>query len=244
MDDNFLWLTLIVLVSYTTQAMSGFGSTILALSLGVRLYPIEILLPVLVPLDLLVNLYIVTRHHRYIHHSLLFRKILPAMGFGLVVGIIIFHLIQGSILKKIFGLLVILLAVRELLGLLRHEIHHNIFSDIKSNIYIAGAGLIHGIYASGGPLLIYALGKLNLTKSVFRSTLAAVWLIFSVFLMVSYIVAGTFTLVSLEYIAILLPVIITGIWLGECLHHRINEATFKIFVFAVLLLAGVSIVID
>jgi hypothetical protein len=224
--------------------MAGFGSTILALSLGVHLYPIDVLLPVLVPLDLLVNLYIVTRHHRFIQNSLMFRKIMPAMGFGLVLGIIIFHLIQGPVLKKTFGLLVILLSGRELLRLLRHEIPRKLFSNIKSNIYIAAAGLIHGIYATGGPLLIYALGKLNLTKSAFRSTLAAVWLIFSVILTVSYIASGTFTMSSLKYIAMLLPVIIIGIYLGERLHHHINEDTFKIFVFAVLLLAGVSIVLD
>ena len=58
MDSNIVWLALIVLISYSIQAMSGFGSTILALTLGVHLYPIEVLLPVLVPLDLLVNLYI------------------------------------------------------------------------------------------------------------------------------------------------------------------------------------------
>jgi uncharacterized protein len=90
MDIHFLWLAVIALVSYATQAMAGFGSTILALSLGVHLYPIDVLLPVLVPLDLIVNLYIVTRHHRHIDNSLLFRKILPAMGFGLVLGIIMF----------------------------------------------------------------------------------------------------------------------------------------------------------
>ena len=58
MNSNLVWLALIVLISYSIQAMSGFGSTILALTLGVHLYPIEVLLPVLVPLDLLVNLYI------------------------------------------------------------------------------------------------------------------------------------------------------------------------------------------
>ena len=58
MDSNIVGLALIVLISYSIQAMSGFGSTILALTLGVHLYPIEVLLPVLVPLDLLVNLYI------------------------------------------------------------------------------------------------------------------------------------------------------------------------------------------
>ena len=57
MDSNIVWLALIVLISYSIQAMSGFGSTILALTLGVHLYPIEVLLPALVPLDLLVNLY-------------------------------------------------------------------------------------------------------------------------------------------------------------------------------------------
>ena len=48
MDGNLVWLAFIVLISYTTQAMSGFGSTILALTLGVHLYSIKVLLPVLV----------------------------------------------------------------------------------------------------------------------------------------------------------------------------------------------------
>jgi len=58
MNEKFFWLALIVFFSYTTQAMSGFGSTILALTLGIHLYPIEVLLPVLVPLDMMVNLYL------------------------------------------------------------------------------------------------------------------------------------------------------------------------------------------
>jgi uncharacterized membrane protein YfcA len=73
MECNLFWLGLIVLVSYTTQAMTGFGSTIIALTLGVHLYPIEVLLPVLVPLDMLVNFYIATRYHRHVNHPLLFR---------------------------------------------------------------------------------------------------------------------------------------------------------------------------
>jgi uncharacterized membrane protein YfcA len=42
----------------------------------------------------------------------------------------------------------------------------------------------------------------------------------------------------------LFPVIVIGIYLGERLHRHINADTFKIFVFAFLLLAGVSIVLD
>jgi uncharacterized protein len=103
MDNNLIWLALIVLISYTSQALSGFGSTILALTLGVQLYPMEALLPVLVPLDLLVNLYLVVRHHGHINRPILFKSILPAMGVGVLAGIFAFQFIQGLILKKIFG---------------------------------------------------------------------------------------------------------------------------------------------
>ena len=102
MDNNLIWLSLIVLISYTTQAMSGFGSTILALTLGIHLYPIDVLLPVLVPLDMIVNLYIVARHYRHISRPHLFRSILPAMGIGMTAGIIAYHHIEGNLLKKFF----------------------------------------------------------------------------------------------------------------------------------------------
>ena len=124
MDGNLIWLALIVMISYTTQAMSGFGSTILALTLGVHLYPVAQLLPVLVPLDMVVNLYLVIRHHRIINRPLLFRSILPVMGIGVLAGIIAFQLVEGVLLKRTFGVLVVLLSMRELYRLLRNRLEH------------------------------------------------------------------------------------------------------------------------
>lgn len=241
MDGNLIWLAIIVLISFTTQAMSGFGSTILALTLGIHLYPIDVLLPVLVALDLVVNLYLVTRHHRHMDIPLLLRSILPAMGLGVIAGILAFQFIEGNLLKKIFGVLVILLATRELYRHLRQRHEPVVLSDSGAKACIAAAGIVHGIYASGGPLLIYAVSRLNLPKSVFRGTLAAVWFIFSVILTASYLMAGQISTDSMRFIFILLPLILIGILLGEWLHHRIDEARFKIFVFAVLFFAGLSI---
>ena len=91
--------------------------------------------------------------------------------------------------------------------------------------------------------MIYVVGKLNLSKSVFRSTLGAVWFIFSIILTVFYIITGKMTADSIKLLIILLPVIVIGIMLGEWLHHQIDEYRFKIFIFAVLLFAGLSIII-
>jgi uncharacterized protein len=107
---------------------------------------------------------------------------------------------------------------------------------------MTAAGFIHGIYASGGPLLIFAVGKQTITKSIFRSTLGAVWLISSLVLTGFYLFSGKLTAASVKLVIILFPVIVVGIFLGEWLHHRIDEFRFKIFVFAVLLIAGFSII--
>jgi len=243
MDINLFWLAIIVLISYSIQAMSGFGSTILALTLGVHLYPMAELLPVLVALDLLVNLYIATRHHRHINRPLLYRSIVPCMGVGLLAGIGTFHFFQGAVLETIFGFLVCGLASHELHRLFRNDRIRRTLSDLESAGYITAAGFIHGIYASGGPLLIYAVGRLDLPKSVFRSTLAAVWLLFSIILSVFYLYSGKLTGESLNRLLIFLPIICVGIISGEWLHRRINEFHFKIFIFAALLFAGLSIIL-
>ena len=121
MDYTFLLLALIVLLSYTIHALSGFGSMIIAVTLGMHLYPIETLLPVLVPLDVLLNMYIVIRHHKQVERGLLVRRILPLMGVGLLTGILLFNYLHNNILKISYGCFVALVSVRELYLLYKKE---------------------------------------------------------------------------------------------------------------------------
>jgi uncharacterized membrane protein YfcA len=166
------------------------------------------------------------------------------MSIGVLMGIVAFHYIEGDVLKRLFGLLVTALSMRELSRLLRNRQSQIALSKIKARACMVLAGIIHGIYASGGPLLIYAVSKVDMPKSVFRSTLGSVWFIFSVILTASYFISGKFTALSIKFILALLPMILIGILLGEWLHQRIDEHRFKIFVFAVLFFAGVSICIS
>jgi uncharacterized membrane protein YfcA len=111
-----------------------------------------------------------------------------------------------------------------------------------STVYIFVAGVIHGIYASGGPLVVYAVNKMQLQKSVFRSTLSAVWLTMNILLTASYAVAGKINLDSLKYSAYLLPSLILGVLLGDFFHQRIPERSFKIAAFVLLMLSGILII--
>ena len=242
MDMSFALLCCFAFLSYFSAAFAGFGGVIIVLTLGAHLYPIKWMLPVLLPLTVIANLYIFIRHHKYIDAPVLLRRILPFMGTGLVIGFALFNLLHGELLRTLFGLIVILVAMRELINLIRSS-HQNEapLPGWISTGYVFVAGVIHGIYASGGPLLVYAVNKMQLQKSVFRSTLSSVWLIINIFLTGSYAVGGKIDLESLKYSAYLLPPLTLGVLLGEFLHQLIPERSFKIFVFMLLILSGVFI---
>jgi hypothetical protein len=242
MDSALIILAGTLLLAYTTQALAGFGSVIISVTLGVHFYPIEFLLPVVVPLDIMLSTYIVSRHYRHVQVRLLVKTILPLMVVGLMIGIGLFQYIQGDILKMVFGVFVTLISVTQLIAMRKRADVKNGLPPWASGLLIFLGGIAQGIYASGGPMVVYATGRLNLTKAAFRSTLCALWIILNVVLVASYLLTGKMSAESFKYHALLLPVVIAGLVLGERLHSRINEHQFKVFIYLILTIAGMSIV--
>jgi uncharacterized membrane protein YfcA len=242
-ENTLIALALIILLANTTEAISGFGSTIISVTLGSNFIPINELIPVLVPLNVLLSFYIVSRYHDLIEPTFLLKKILPFMGIGLVIGLLIFNVLQGNTLKKIYGVLVFILSVRELLKI-RQQSEITIIKKLsatESTIWLLASGIIHGIYASGGPLLVYAMSSFSFTKAAFRSNLSVIWLILNSVLSVTYAQTGKINSETLKLSLMLLPVLPLGIFIGEILHHRINEKVFRTFIFSLLLLAGITL---
>lgn len=244
MDYNFLLLIPIVFLSYSTQVLSGFGSIVIAVTLGAHLFPIENLLPIVVPLDFLTCGYVTLRHWRHTDFSVLFKRIIPFMLVGLGLGIFFSQLLAGRVLKIIFGVFIVLISVRELMQLIRPSVRTGTIKKTKFIAYVFSAGVIYGIYASGGPLLVYAVSKLKLNKDIFRSTLTTLWLLLDVILIVSYWINGRMNMTALKFVGFLLPVVGLGILIGEKLHYRINEYWFRIIIFSILLFAGGTLIVS
>jgi uncharacterized membrane protein YfcA len=242
MDEKVLILMGIVLVSFTSQALSGFGSIIIAVTLGSHLYPIETLLPMLVVLDVCVNSYLVTRHRHAVNAPFLAKTILPPMGIGFAAGILLFNLLESDPLKAIFGVFVVVIATRELWLALHHGKTRAISRPSRAAYLILG-GLIQGIFASGGPPVVYAVSRSLPDKTVFRSTLASVWLILNGILLLTYVATGRLTTQTLIHCAWLAPAVLTGLVAGELLHSRIDEGRFRIVIYCLLIAAGLSILV-
>lgn len=233
---EWLWLLAIfVLFAYTVEAVTGFGSIVIALSLGALLLPVPELLPVLVPLNILMTGWLSWRLRRSIDFRLLLTRILPLMGIGTLTGYLLLPFFSEQWLKPLFGLLIIWFAGREL-----WRLHHNRPMHHPRWItppLILLAGITHGLLASGGPLLVYALAGTTLDKARFRATLISVWFVLNGSLTMAFLLDGRLrsALPAIAWLAGLIPV---GVLLGGYLHHRVDEVVFRRLVYSLLVITG------
>lgn len=240
MDIAALWpwllLGLFIFFAFTTEAMTGFGSIVIALSLGALVLPISEILPVLVPLNIVMSGTLSWRHRHHIHWPTLWKLILPLMVLGTLAGYGLRPWLGEDFLRQGFGALVLWFSSRELWRLFK-GIEVRSHARWWSRCWMFLAGITHGLFASGGPLLVYALSGLQLDKQRFRATLILVWLSLNSLLTVVFLLDGSL-LPAAPRIGLLVPVVIAAMLLGEWLHHRVNEARFRQAVFVVLWMTG------
>jgi len=236
MIDPWIWLGAFILAAYTVEAVTGFGSIVIALALGALLLPIPEMLPVLVPLNIVMSGYLSIRHRSRIHWPTLLRLILPLMAGGTLLGYLLRPALGGTLLQTLFGVLIVWFAARELWRL-RGGGTARQHGPLAMGGLMLAAGASHGLFASGGPLLVYALAGTSLDKSALRATLIAVWFSLNSLLTVIFLLDGTL-LPALPRLLAYLPLVVVGIVAGEWLHRRIDERRFRQLVFAVLVVTG------
>lgn len=237
-----VWLGLCIFLAWTIEAMSGFGSIVIALSLGALLLPIADMLPILVTLNVLSGTWLLLQHRRHIDRKLLWQRILPAMLTGTVIGALLRDDLPGTALKTGFALLILWFSLRQLWLLKRGQASGE-HKPVTTQGLMLGAGLTHGLFASGGPLLVYALAGVGVPKARFRATLITVWLALNAVLLELFIMQGKMQ-PYLPRIALYVPVIVLAVILGNRLHHGLDEDKFRLMVFRLLALVGAALLLS
>ncbi len=240
-DPSLIAFGCVVVLAYAVQTTIGLGGMVVCVTVGAHLFALHRVLALAVPLSIVQTAYISIRHRDGIQARLLLGRILPLMVAGALVGLWIGGDIDQPWLRTGFAVLVLALALRELWTRTRPASPPTALSPAVGHGVMFGAGIVHGLYATGGPLLVYAVGRLGLGKHAFRSTLSAVWLAMNVFLCIGYASTGRLDKQTLTDVALLVPAVPIGIVIGEVLHRRVDERRFQIAVFAVLALAALAL---
>ncbi|MFP4475248.1 MAG: sulfite exporter TauE/SafE family protein [Desulfatibacillaceae bacterium] len=236
-----LLLAPVVILAYATQAFTGFGGALVALTLGANFIPVAELVPILVAPSVAVTGTLAIRHRRDVDWRILISQIFPFMGAGIVAGLVAWEVLRGLTPAWILGVIVVVFAARQLWLVARGREGAAGLNRLQAGILQFLAGVTHAFYTAGGPFLIYTVSRMNLPKRVFRATLCVVWAVFNSALCVVFLANGRIDSRSLSMTVPILLALPVGVAAGEFLHDRVNEHTFRVLTYTLLLLSGIPL---
>lgn len=233
-------LAAVVALAFTVESTLGFGATVITVSLGSLFLPMQSVLPAFVPVNLCLSLVLAARNARHADLRLLVTRIVPGMLLGLPLGMWAFSSLPEPVLRRAFGVFLLLLSIPMLLG---GKGATNPLSRGVSFVLLWLAGVIHGAFATGGPMVVYVLSRSDVGKTAFRATLAFLWAGLAVVLVARFAWGGFLDRERALLSAKLLAPMLVGLVVGNALHGRIAEATFRKAVNGMLLVFGVILVV-
>ncbi len=233
---------IVILLTNIIQGITGFAGTILAMPPGIMLVGFDVAKPVLNTLGLLAGIYVFVSFRKNVVWKEL-KKIVIVMAVGMAAGMAVKSFFAGneSVLYKLLGLFVILLAVNGFYKLFRPRKEETAMSPVKSCGLLLGSGVAHGMFVSGGPLLIGYLSKTIKDKVSFRATISTVWIILNGIILIDDIQSGLWTAGLVKTQMISIPFLIAGMAIGTWLYKRMSQLLFMKLTYVLLFIAGISL---
>ena len=228
MLEEILFL-LVLFGANVIQGITGFAGTLLAM-------PASILLIGPDKAKAILNIMAV-QSLRYVDVRELL-KIIAAMLVGMAAGMYAYAACPLSYLIPVYGAFVMAVGARNLYAKKAPS-----FSRKGAWAVLLGAGVVHGMFVSGGALLVVYAAATFRDKEVFRSTLAAVWVILNGLLMGKDFFSGVYDGDVVFLTAVSVVPLAAAIYVGTAIHRRINQALFMKLSYALLILSGAMLVL-
>ena len=240
---KLLLFYLVVFLSNIVQCITGFAGTVLAMPFSLMLVGYATAKPILNILGIAASIGVVLGHYKDIDKSEFF-KIVVVMSIGIVGGMFISPHITANPdwIEKILGAVVIVFALyNAYLFFKKKEREPN---KVLSYILLIGAGLIHGLFVCGGPLLVtYASTKIKDTRQ-FRATISAVWIVLNSIIMVIDIKDGYLTPQIIPNLTVCMVLLFVALIVGEKLARKLSKNAFMILSYILMFDSGISLLVD
>jgi len=234
---HIVLLCLVVLSAITVETASGFGATLVTVTLSAFFLPIDTVLGIFIPMNLVLSSILVYRYHRFIARRLLFVGVVPLMAAGMALAILVLRSVSSEWLRTIFAGFVVTLAAIEIVRARSAGQTTPLVPSLRGAT-LFGAGIVHGLFGCGGPMVVYVVAREIEDKAAFRSTLSALWPSLNGLLVFTLARAGHVSLSSLRVTALLALPLLGGMALGERIHARVPQEKFRRALFVGLVVAG------
>lgn len=214
------------------QALTGFAGTLLTLPPCILLFGPDLAKALANVLGLLLCGAVAWQNRAWLDRRRL-AHILGLMLLGMAAGVWLYARLDASVLIPLYGALLIAVALKNLLVHSEKRLPAPLLTAI-----LPAAGVIHGLFVSGGALLVVYLAAVFRDKHAFRANAAAVWTALNPLLMISDWSRGVYTAEFAVLLLAALPFLAAAVWLGNRIHERISQSLFRRITYGLLLLSG------
>ncbi len=238
--DIYLWM-LATLVGYFVKGVAGIGNTLVVTSAmaytrtNAEITPVELLL--CVP----TNLVLAWKSRRSIDWRLTMPPLFMVL-LGDVLGVLLLKQADMTLLKGVFGVLLMLLGLemlwRELRGVEDRRPHPALMTALG-----VAAGVLCGAFGVGALLAAY-FARATRDDAAYRGGMCLIFAAENTFRVVAYSVTGLITSATVKTAAILLPFMAAGLFLGMKLSGRMNARVMRIVIIGMLMISGLPLLLS
>jgi len=227
-----------LLAAYVIFAVSGFGSTLIAIPLLAHLFPLKFAVPVVVLLDAVASFSQGFRLREGVNK----RDVVPMLPFlvaGMLIGVSILVSVPGKFLLPALGVFV---AAFGIYYTVKRESAFRFGRWMAAPFGLFG-GTTSSVFGVGGPFYVMYLVGRGSTPDQIRATMPLIFMFTTVGRIVLFALAGLMTKDALITAALLLPVMAIGLWCGNRLHLNVPRDHAARAIGVLLTLSGVSLVL-
>lgn len=227
----------IIFLAYLVRGICGFGSGLIAIPVLSFMFPLAVAVPLVVMLDYLASAGQGFSLRQSIQWGEIGRLIVPAL-IGVSAGLLIFHKVDAGLLTRFLGGFVFLYALYALWG----PEMPRVSSWWAVPAAISG-GTVGTLFGTGGPFYVTYLKARQLDKNVFRATFACIFLLDGAARVTGYLGTEVVDIQLLVLLAMSLPVMILGMYLGTKIHTSLSPEVFTRGISILLLASGASLML-
>ncbi|MDD3369784.1 MAG: sulfite exporter TauE/SafE family protein [Lachnospiraceae bacterium] len=234
---NLILFQIIIFIGFGIQALTGFGGSMIAMPLCIAVAGVEISKPVITAMALYTAVLVGFEQRKNINQKEML-KISVVMLVWMAVGVWLYKIVPMDFLKIIYGIIVVCIGLKKLL-----------LPDMKNVpksvmlLALSAAGIMQGMFISGGCfLVIYAVGVLK-DKQEFRGTISSVWCILDIVLLISYYFDHSFTAPALTQTLIAIIPATLATFIGALIARKIKQQTFLFISYILLVISGIVLLL-
>lgn len=233
----------VVFLSNIIQCITGFAGTVLAMPFSVHLIDQNPSVAILNVLGAAASVGVLIGGYKKVNRKE-FLKIVGLMLPGIVAGYFLTDLLSGAkrLAHILLGGIVVFFAVLSFIRFCRKK-ETKKPGTLLSVLILLGAGLIHGVFVCGGPLLvIYANAQMEDTAE-FRSTLSSVWIVLNGIMIFSHWQKGYFAGNVPFLLLCSLVILVAAVLIGNRIAKKMSKNVFLVLSYILMIISGLSLLI-